>query len=112
MEESFIKYDIPDRFLSELIKYCATNANIKKVLLYGSRARNDFRFNSDVDLVLYTTNITHSEQNLIEYRVQEVPTHLKIDIVFMNRLTKKELIQNIKRDGVILYEQGKALREA
>lgn len=112
MSEALKGYNIPDRLLSELIKYCSTNTNIKKVQLYGSRARGDFRLNSDVDLAFYTSNTTHSEQNLIEYRIQEIPTHLKIDIVFMNRLKKERLIQNIKRDGVILYEQEKALREA
>lgn len=44
--------------------------------------------------------------------LQDIPTHLKIDIVFMDRLIKKELIENILQDGVTLYESGKALRKA
>ncbi len=48
----------------------------------------------------------------MEDRIQEMSTHLKLDIVFMNRLTKKDLISNINQEGVIIYEKGKALREA
>ncbi|UFU00233.1 nucleotidyltransferase domain-containing protein [Radiobacillus kanasensis] len=106
------KYGIPERFLNEFIHYCSNNANIEKVLLFGSRARGDFRFNSDIDLAFYTTNINHSEQNIMEYMVREISTHLKVDIVFMDRLSKEELIKKIKRDGVTLYEQGTALRKA
>jgi len=39
-------------------------------------------------------------------------TPLKIDVVFMDRLKKEKLISNIIKEGVIIYEQGKALREA
>lgn len=112
MSDSIEQNNVPERFLTELTNYCSNNNKIEKVLLFGSRARGDFQFNSDIDLALYTTDITHSDQNMIEYMIQEIPTPLKIDIVFMDRLLKEELIKNIKRDGVILYEQGKAVRKA
>ena len=39
-------------------------------------------------------------------------TPLKIDVIFMDRLAKEKLISNIRKEGVVIYEQGKALREA
>lgn len=30
----------------------------------------------------------------------------------MDRLTKEKLISNIKSEGVVIYDQGQALREA
>ncbi|ALX50630.1 hypothetical protein AOX59_12405 [Lentibacillus amyloliquefaciens] len=103
---------MPERFFHELVNYCSSNPDISKVILFGSRARGDFRLNSDLDLAIRTKDITHSEQNLINDRIQEMPTALKIDVVFLDRLTKKGLINNIKQEGVIIYEEGKALREA
>jgi hypothetical protein len=41
-----------------------------------------------------------------------IPTPLKIDVVFIDRLTKDKLISNIMKDGVVIYEQGEALRKA
>ena len=112
MRESLEKYQLPDRFLSELISYCSTNKQIRKVILYGSRARGDFSFNSDIDLALYILELSHSDQNLIEDQILQIPTYLKVDIVFMNRLSNKNLIRNIEEEGVVLYEQGETARKA
>ncbi|RYG74180.1 nucleotidyltransferase domain-containing protein [Lentibacillus lipolyticus] len=106
------KTNIPERFLNELVLYCSSKPEISKVILFGSRARGDFRPNSDIDLAVGTENMAHSDQNLIEDRIQEMPTHLKLDIVFTDRLRKKRLITNINREGVIVYDKRKAFREA
>jgi uncharacterized protein len=39
-------------------------------------------------------------------------TPLKIDVLFMDRLTKEQWVLNILRDGRIIYEKGAALRKA
>jgi|SRR5690625_4216099 len=105
------KMNLPQRFLNELIAYCLADKRIVKVLLFGSRAFGDFRETSDIDLAIYTRETTHTEQNLIEMRIQEIPTYLKIDIVFIERLKNEGLLSNILREGVVLYEKGENLRE-
>ena len=103
---------ISQRFMDELLAYCFSNPVIQKVVHFGSRARGNYRKTSDIDLAIYTNNATHSQQNLIEYQIQEMPTLLKIDIVFMDRLANEKLIANIVKDGAVVYEQGKTLRKA
>ena len=103
---------ISQRFIHELQSYCSENDQIEKVLLFGSRARGDFHRSSDIDLAFFTKKSSHTAQNLIEHRIQEMPTPLKVDIIFFNRLAKEKMISNIKKEGVAIYEQGKALREA
>lgn len=103
---------ISNRFINELQSYCVRNDQIEKILLFGSRARGDYNRSSDMDLAIFTKKSTHTQQNLIEQDINEMSTPLKIDVVFMDRLTKEKLISNIRKDGVVIYEQGKALREA
>lgn len=100
------------RLINELQFYCLNNNQIEKVLLFGSRARGDHHRSSDVDLAVFTKKITHTEQNLIEHSIKDMSTPLKMDVLFMDRLTKEKLITNIIREGVVIYEQRKALREA
>ncbi|GGH75943.1 putative nucleotidyltransferase [Pullulanibacillus pueri] len=97
------------RFVNELKAYCARDGRIKKVILFGSRARGDYQRSSDIDLALETAALTHTEANLIEDAIHEMSTPLKIDVVFLERLTKQKLIDNIHKDGVVMYEQGKDL---
>lgn len=103
---------ITESFIRELQSYCMKNVKIEKVLLFGSRAKGEFNRSSDIDLAVFTTDATHTEQNLIAQEINEMHTPLKIDIVFMNRLKKEKLILNIKKEGALIYEQGQTIREA
>lgn len=103
---------ISNRFIGELQDYSSKKDQIEKVVLFGSRARGDHQRSSDIDLAVCTRNSSHTGQNLIEQAIIEMSTPLKIDVVFMDRLTKEKLIFNIRKEGVAIYEQGKALREA
>ncbi|MED1418980.1 nucleotidyltransferase domain-containing protein [Bacillus smithii] len=98
---------ISQRFMDDLLAYCLSNPVIQKVVLFGSRARGDYRKTSDIDLAIYTNNATHSQQNLIEYQIQEMPILLKIDILFMDRVSEEKLIANIEKDGMVVYETRK-----
>lgn len=99
---------ISKRFVNELQKYCSTNPSIDEVILFGSRVRGDYKRTSDIDLALSTNHLSHNQQNLIEQDIHEMPTPLKIDVVFMDRLTKENFISNIMEDGVLIYERRKA----
>ncbi|MCQ6275927.1 nucleotidyltransferase domain-containing protein [Bacillus sp. V3B] len=103
---------ISKRFISVLQSYCLKKDHIDKILLFGSRARGDYHRSSDIDLAVFTKESSHTQQNLIEQAINEMPTPLKIDVVFMDRLNKEKLISNIRKEGIVIYEQGKALREA
>ncbi|GMB09190.1 hypothetical protein EDD69_1231 [Thermolongibacillus altinsuensis] len=103
---------ISKRWIGELQTYCSTNDKIEKVVLFGSRARGDYQKTSDIDLVIWTKNASHSEQNLMEHAIQQMPTPFKIDVLFFDRLTKEKLISNILKEGIVIYEKGAALRKA
>lgn len=111
MTFDLLQTGISQRFFVELLHFCSFNPLIERVILFGSRARGDFRPRSDIDLAIHTIDATHSQQNIIESNIQEMMTPLKIDVVFIDRLTKEGMLFNIQKEGVIIYEQGKDLRE-
>jgi uncharacterized protein len=100
------------RFIQELQDYCRIDSTIERIVLFGSRARGDFHKTSDIDLAIFTNGLSHTQQNLISQKIYEMPTPLKIDVLFVNRISKEKLISNIMNEGVVIYEKGAALREA
>jgi len=79
-------------------------AKPSKVLLFGSRARGDFRENSDVDLCVVGKQCDENLWNRLFVSVQEDPhTLLKVDLVEFEKLSKIHQ-DEINKDGVILYE--------
>ena len=68
-------------------------------IIYGSRARGDYKNGSDLDIAI-DGNIDEREQFMILNSFDLLDIPYMLDIVFMKKIQKKELIDSIKRDGV------------
>ncbi len=76
----------------------------ERIILFGSRARGDNKERSDIDLAIYgmpKENYAHFWSD-----VDDLPTLLQFDLVHVTEDVDAELVKNIKRDGVVLYEKG------
>ena len=91
---------IKEQVLAEINKLAETY-QIKKVVLFGSRARGDFRERSDIDLAVYGGDFTRFSLDVDE----KTWTLLQYDFVDMNQSVQPELIAAIEKEGVILYEK-------
>ena len=95
-----MKYDLPERAERDIITL-ARKHGIQKVILFGSRARGDNWERSDIDLAVSGGNIADFSYDVDE----EVWTLLLIDVVNLDRYISDELLEEIRRDGVVLYEK-------
>ena len=95
---------IDEKILSEL-RHIFKKYPIQKVLLFGSRARGDFKKTSDVDLAVFSENISDREFNLIVDEINEIDTPLSFDVVHFEKLKKDSLKEKILKDGVLIYER-------
>ncbi|CDA90852.1 putative uncharacterized protein [Firmicutes bacterium CAG:238] len=91
---------IKKQVLDEILMAAEKN-NIEKVILFGSRARGDYRKTSDIDLAVSGGRIAHFQADIEE----EVSTLLSFDIVNMDGSVQEELVDSIKREGKVLYEK-------
>lgn len=83
------------------IKNFARLYNIRKVMLFGSRARGDYKKMSDIDLAVWGGNIPAFMLDVDE----ETSTLLNFDIVNMDGAVQPELRESIAREGVVIYEK-------
>ncbi len=95
-----MKFDLPEWVLQDIVK-AAKKYDIEKVILFGSRARGDNRERSDIDLAVSGGNITEFTFGIED----EVWTLLMFDVVNLDRPVQPELLAEIDRDGVVLYEK-------
>lgn len=84
------------------IKALGKKYQAQKIVLFGSRARGDNHSRSDIDLAIY--GMKDFNQSLFWSDIDDLPTLLKFDLVFISETTDQELIKNIEKDGVLLYE--------
>jgi predicted nucleotidyltransferase len=76
---------------------------IDKVILYGSRAKGNYRPSSDIDITLFGKNLTLSELQLIENEIDDLLLPYKFDVSIYNQISNIELIEHIDRVGKVLY---------
>jgi uncharacterized protein len=88
----------------EQIREIAMKYKIDKLVLFGSRARGDHSPVSDYDIAIYAKNLSVLDRANFRADIDEIETLKKIDIAFVYDSATDDLMKNIKRDGVILYE--------
>lgn len=91
---------IDDSIEQDIISIAIKN-DIKKLILFGSRARGDFKRTSDIDLAVEGGIISAFAVQVDE----EVSTLLEFDIINLDGRVQKELLESIRREGVLLYEK-------
>ena len=94
---------IEEKLKSELETIFKQYKEIEKVILFGSRARQDNKYNSDIDLCLFGEKITHLIHAKVSMDIEEINTPLSFDILNFNELTKETLIKDIKDEGIVIY---------
>lgn len=83
------------------IESLAKKHKIEKVILFGSRARGDYKRTSDIDLAVSGGNVTRFALDVEE----DTATLLKYDIVDLDSEMQAELRAAIQKEGKILYEK-------
>lgn len=98
MEDNF---GLPERTLNELLDYFKSNINIEKVVIYGSRAKGNYRKGSDIDFAIWITDNENSRN--VYWDLEELPTPYKFDVTDYKALTHEALKNSIDKDGKIFY---------
>lgn len=96
-----MKYGLSENTYEEIKQIVEKYSNYE-FRVYGSRARGDFKENSDIDIAIMG-NISEKERFTIlnDFDLLNIP--YMIDVVFYEEIEKQELKQAIDKEG-ILYE--------
>ena len=76
------------------------NENKKyKFKIFGSRAKNTYKKTSDIDIAIFE-NVSKEDEYKIRNSFDLLDIIYKIDLVFINKNTKPEFLEEIKKEGV------------
>lgn len=91
---------IPQRVMRDILRF-AESASIKRLVLFGSRARGTNTEHSDIDLAVYGGDFDRFSEDIQE----RTWSLLAFDLVDMAGKVSAELEKEIQRDGVTIYEK-------
>ncbi len=77
---------------------------VEKVILYGSRAKGNYRPSSDIDLSLIGDNLNFEIVSQIETKIDDLLLPYLFDISIFSQISNPDLVDHIKRIGVDFYK--------
>ena len=98
-----ILMNLDKQILKEIGQIATHHPEIQKILLFGSRARGDNSERSDIDLAVYAKG---SISTFIEEIELMTTTLLEYDITHITELTEDYFLEQINRDGIVIYEKN------
>lgn len=86
----------------------ASFPQVEKAVLYGSRAKGNFKPGSDIDLTLMGDRIDDRLSSKIYWALDDLLLPYQIDLSLFAKLKHPELIDHVRRVGVVIYERSPA----
>ena len=99
-----MKYGLSEATIEKIRGVFAQFPEIEKAVLYGSRAKGNFKTGSDIDLTLYGAALTHDLRGTIADKLDDLLLPYTIDLSLFDELDHAELREHIERVGVVFYE--------
>ena len=104
---SFMSYGLDKKTIDKICGVFKNFKQIEKAVLYGSRAKGNYKKGSDIDLTLFGDELNLDIQNEIAESLDDLLLPYTIDLSIFAELNHDKLKDHIKRIGITFYEKKK-----
>ena len=105
-------YGLKESVIQQISAVLARHPQVKQAILYGSRAKGDYKHGSDIDLTLRgETDLSWRVLYQIMDELDDLLLPYTIDLSIYDDIADPDVIAHIRRVGVTFYEAGKVLSE-
>ena len=101
-----MKFGLSDSVISELQDVFRRHANISKVLIFGSRAKGNYREGSDIDLVAIGNDLDYSQLIKILTEIDNLELLYSVDLLDYNKTINTPIGEHIDRVGQVFYQSA------
>jgi predicted nucleotidyltransferase len=98
-----MKFSLQDFVIEKIKNIFIKYNNINEVLLYGSRAIGNYKEGSDIDLTI-KGDVKFKDLQKIINELDDLLLPYKFDISIFSDINNNNLIDHIKRVGIIFYK--------
>ena len=102
-EQKVLQFGLKNSTIAKIIAVFAKYSQIYKVLLYGSRAKGNYRKGSDIDLTIIG-DLKYADLAKIENEIDDLFLPYTFDISIFRDIDNQDLIEHINRVGIIFYD--------
>jgi predicted nucleotidyltransferase len=104
-----MKYGLSESTIQKIHSVLRNYPQVEKAILYGSRAKGNFKNGSDIDLTLRARDLTLNVVYKILDDLDELLLPYTIDLSIFSQISDSEVIDHIQRVGVSFYDRNWAI---
>lgn len=98
-------FGLSGKTLNGLRNLFAQFSEIEQVLIYGSRAKGNYREGSDIDLTFKGEQLTPALLTKIALKIDDLNTPYLFDLSLFDQLNSEALIEQINQTSKVFYQK-------
>lgn len=102
-----MKFGLDENIVEKIIQVFEANSKVDKALVFGSRAKGNYRPDSDIDVAVKGFDLTLDDVIKMSVALEEKDIYNKIDLIDYSSIKEKVLVEHIDRVGVEFYSRWK-----
>ncbi len=100
------RYGLPEETIAMFAAVFTRHPEVERVILYGSRAKGNYRSGSDIDLALQGGDgMTERVLYSIVRELDDLPVPYSFDVAIHSMIANEALFEHIRRRGTVVYER-------
>ena len=106
-----MKFGLKEKVITQINSVFAKYPQVEQVIIYGSRAKGNYKKGSDIDLSLKGKNIDLSLMQTIGLEIDDLLLPYTFDISIYDQISNRDVIAHIERVGLEFYRANQLKRQ-
>lgn len=98
-------YGLSPQTLKNILAVFAQYQEVEQAILYGSRAKGNYRPGSDIDITLKSASLNMPSLFKIMEQLEQLDLPYEIDLSLYTQIKNTELLEHIERVGQVIYKR-------
>lgn len=98
-----MEYGLKKKEIEGLHNIFSSNIHVEKAILFGSRAKGNYKPFSDIDITLEGEELTHEDLMQLCSAIDDLLMPYELDMSLRKDIRNTALIEHINRVGITLY---------
>jgi predicted nucleotidyltransferase len=100
-----MRFGLKNNTIKQIIKVFTYFPQVEKAIIFGSRAKGNYRPASDLDITLKGDNLTLKDLNKISMALDDLLLPYTFDLSIYKQIDNQDLIEHINRVGKLFYSK-------
>ncbi len=100
-----MRFGLTKKIIRRVKDIFAKYGQVEEVILYGSRAKGNYRNGSDIDLVVKGKDLNLSVLYKISHEIDDLLLPYTFDLSIYQHIDNDDLLDHIRRVGKIFYKR-------